>query len=179
MSKCVTIYPIGSVDKRILEHLAERISTHCGLVSKVSPGMENPEYAYNEARAQYNSKLILNRLLECCPHDTLRIIGVTRVDLYVPILKYVFGLAQVEGRCCLISTHRLNPKFYDQPSGPDILLQRVEKTAIHELGHTFGLTHCRDRRCVMYSSTNIENTDLKKPDFCPTCFDLFKWYIEK
>ena len=139
---------------------------------------ENPKYAYNEGRGQYNSKLILSHLSRSCPEDTLRFMGVTHVDIYVPILKYVFGLAQVAGKCFLISTHRLYPEFYDQPPNTDILLERVEKTAIHELGHTFGLTHCRDKRCVMFSSTKIENTDLKEPDFCPTCFDLFQWFLD-
>ncbi len=166
------------MDQNILEHLAERISARSGLAGRVSSGMENPKYAYNETRFQYDSKLILKHLLKGCSDDTLRLIGVTHVDLYVPILKYVYGLAEVEGRCCLISTHRLRPEFYDQPPDPDLFLERVEKTALHELGHTFGLTHCRDRRCVMYSSTHIENTDFKQSTFCFSCLELFKWYLQ-
>jgi archaemetzincin len=141
--------------------------------------MENPKYAYNDTRHQYNSKQILKHLLKQCTRETLRLIGVTPVDLYVPILKYVFGLAQIEGQCSIISLHRLYPQLYDQPSNSDLLLARVEKTALHELGHTFGITHCRDRRCIMYSSTRIEDTDFKQPDFCPTCFELFQWYLKK
>jgi len=141
--------------------------------------MENPRYAYNDTRYQYNSKLILKHLLQKSPPDTLRLVGVTSVDLYVPILQFVFGLAQIEGQCSIISLHRLWPEYYDQPSDRDLLLARVEKTALHELGHTFGMTHCRDRRCVMYSSVRIEDTDLKQPDFCPTCFELFQWYLNK
>ena len=141
--------------------------------------MENPKYAYNDTRHQYNSKQILKHLLQKCTSDTLRLIGVTPVDLYVPILKFVFGLAQIEGQCSIISLHRLYPQFYDQPSNSDLLLARVEKTALHELGHTFGITHCRDRRCIMYSSTRIEHTDCKQPDFCLTCFELFRWHLTK
>ena len=141
--------------------------------------MEKPRYAYNNTRCQYNSKLILKRLLEQSSHDTLRLVGVTPVDLYVPILKFVFGLAQIEGKCAIISLHRLYPQFYGQPSNPDLLSARVEKTALHELGHTFGLTHCQDRQCVMYSSTRIEDTDFKQSEFCPTCFELFQWLLEK
>ena len=179
MPRCVTICAVGLVDESLLEHLAECISTRCGLTCKISSRMESPEYAYNETRCQYNSKLILKHLLRQCPSDTLRFIGVTPVDLYVPILKFVFGLAQIEGQYSIISLHRLCPRFYDQPSNPELLLARLEKAALHELGHTFGITHCRDRRCVMYSSTRIEDTDFKQPDFCLTCFELFRWHLEK
>jgi archaemetzincin len=179
LPRCVTICAIGSVDQSLLEHLAECITARCGLACEISSRMESPEYAYNETRCQYNSKLILKDLLRQCQSDTLRFIGVTPGDLYVPILKFVFGLAQIEGRCSIISLHRLYPKFYDQPSNPDLVLVRLKKTALHELGHTFGLTHCRDRRCVMYSSTRIEHTDFKQPDFCPTCFELLKWHLAK
>jgi archaemetzincin len=141
--------------------------------------MEEPIYAYDERRGQYNSKLILKHLITRCPQDTLRLIAVTHVDLYVPILKFVFGLAQMAGQCAVISIHRLRPQFYDLPPDPDILLARVEKTVLHELGHSLGLTHCRDRRCVMYSSTRIEDTDFKRSDYCPTCGELFRWYLDQ
>ena len=141
--------------------------------------MPVPDDAFNETRCQYNSKEILKRLLQCCPPDTLRFLAVTKVDLYVPILKYVYGLAQIDGRCALVSLHRLCPRFYNQLPDPALLLERTEKTVLHELGHTFGLIHCRDRRCVMYSSTRIEDTDLKEIDFCSTCFELIRWRIEK
>ena len=179
MPDCITICPVGSIDERILDHIAKCISIRCGLSCRISMRMENPRYAYNDTRCQYNSKLILKRLLQQSPRDTLRLMGVTSVDLYVPILKFVFGLAQIDGKCSIISLHRLWPQFYDQPANPDLFLSRVEKTALHELGHTFGITHCRDRRCVMFSSTRIEDTDIKCAEFCSTCFELFKWFVSK
>ena len=179
MSKCVTICPIGFVEEAILDNIAESIKKRCGLDCRISSRMENPIYAYDDTRCQYNAKLILKHLFQCCPHDTLSIMGVTYVDLFVPILKYVFGLAQVKGKCSLISLCRLLPQFYNQPPNRGLLMTRIEKTALHELGHCLGLTHCRDRRCVMHSSTRIEDTDFKQSEFCPTCFELFKWCLEK
>jgi archaemetzincin len=139
----------------------------------------NPRSAYDKKRCQYNSKLLLGHLVNCCPQDVLSFIGLTSLDLYIPILKYVYGLAQMEGRCCIVSLHRLDPQFYGLPPNPELYRLRAEKTVLHELGHCLGLTHCRNRSCVMYSSTTIAHTDHKKADFCPTCLELFKWHLEK
>jgi len=140
--------------------------------------MDSPEYAFDNKRRQYNSKLILKRLAEL-PHDSLKLLAVTQVDLFVPILKYVFGLAQVGGRCAVISTYRLSPLFYGHMPHQDLLLERVGKTALHELGHSIGLTHCRDRRCVMHTSTTIADTDFKQSNLCRTCLELCRWRLER
>jgi len=174
------ICPIGPVDRLLLHQLARRITARCGLLCRVSSTkLDNPRYAYNETRRQYDSKTILHCLKQRSKEKGEWVLGVTSVDLYVPILKFVFGLAEVEGRCALISLHRLRPEFYDAPPQDALLLERMEKTALHELGHALGLTHCRDRRCVMYSSTHIEHTDQKGPEFCPSCGELFKWRVRK
>lgn len=179
MSRCVIICPVGFVEDNILDCIAEHIETRCGVVCSVFQKMGKPEYAYDKRRCQYNSKLILKHLIKHSPKDTLGFMGVTHVDLFVPILKYVFGLAEMDGQCSIISMHRLRPQFYNQPSNQDMLEERAKKTALHELGHCLGLTHCRNRRCVMYSSTRIEDTDSKQTEFCPTCSELFKWHLDR
>jgi archaemetzincin len=175
----LSICPIGPVEEIVLSRIRDCIEKHCGLRCRIVAGMEHPEYAFDEKRLQYNAKHILKNLIRCCPEGAMRFMGVTGVDLFVPILKYVFGLAEMEGTCSVISTHRLRQECYEQPPDRDLLLLRVEKTAMHELGHCFGLTHCRDRRCVMFSSTRIEDTDMKKAYFCPTCSELFRWYMDR
>jgi archaemetzincin len=51
----------------------------------------------------------------------------------------------------------------------DLLHRRVGQTVLHELGHAFGLHHCRDARCVMVSANNVEMLDEKGVDFCLAC----------
>ena len=179
MTRGISICPIGAVSIDILAFLSECIFRRCGLECHFTPEMENPGYAYDEVRCQYQAKIILKRIIQGRPPNTLKTIGITHVDLFVPILKFVFGLSQIDGPCAVISTYRLRPEFYDQPPDPDLFRARLEKTTIHELGHAFGLTHCRDYRCVMFSSTSIENTDRKRPEFCHSCRELFYWYLDQ
>jgi archaemetzincin len=177
LSRRIAICCLGPLDPTIPRYLADHISTRCDLTCDVSPSMESPTYAFDKKRCQHNSKLILKRLAGVA-HDALKLLAITDVDLFVPILTYVFGLAEVGGPCAVISTNRLRPQFYGYPPNQVLLMERIEKTALHELGHSLGLIHCRDRRCVMHSSTSIADTDFKQSHFCPTCFEIFRWHIE-
>lgn len=80
------------------------------------------------------------------------------------MLTFVFGEAQIEGRCAVVSYYRL-----PEPDRPELLPQRLAKEAIHELGHTFGLRHCHNWNCVMSSSHAVERLDIKSAAFCPGC----------
>jgi archaemetzincin len=174
----VIIRPLGPVPTRILQHLATIVQDCCQISCLVGEPMENPDYAQDPEREQYSCKRILQRLHRYCSPHSWRVLAVTEKDLFVPILKYVFGAAQMEGRCAVISLHRLRPQFYGDDEDEQVLLARLVKTALHELGHSLGLTHCRRRTCVMYSSTRIDDTDAKMADFCPTCRELFRWRLQ-
>ncbi len=120
-------------------------------------------------RRQYNSSQILIQLIEKPPPDALKILGVAEVDLFIPILTFVFGEAQLDGIGAVVSTHRLNNKFYGLPEDNRLLTERLVKESIHELGHTFGLIHCNHPPCVFISSTYVEDIDQKSHEMCRQC----------
>jgi len=91
------------------------------------------------------------------------------VDLYIPILTFVFGEAQIGGPCGLVSAHRLRQEFYGLPRDGEMLRQRLLKEAVHEIGHTLALTHCDDYQCAMAPSHAVEWIDLKETTLCETC----------
>jgi archaemetzincin len=124
---------------------------------------------YSPERNQYHATLILASLLRRLPQPGARILGITGIDLFVPVLTFVFGQAQLGGPGALLSTFRLRAEFYGLPADQDRLMDRTIKEAVHELGHTFGLAHCHEPDCVMNSSTYVEEVDLKADWYCPEC----------
>ena len=95
----------------------------------------------------------------------------------MPILTFVFGEAQLNNTCAVVSSHRLRQEFYGLPASPELLRERLRKEAVHELGHTFGLTHCRDYECVMAASHAVERIDLKGSHFCGHCHSRVSAFV--
>jgi archaemetzincin len=126
---------------------------------------------FNLDRSQYSSSAIIERLEGHLSGDSSKVLAVTGLDLYIPVLTFVFGEARLNGRCAVVSSYRLDNKFYGLPDNPALLRDRLLKEAIHELGHAFGLLHCHNQECVMKSSTYVEEIDFKSSWFCSRCLD--------
>jgi archaemetzincin len=125
-------------------------------------------FALDTQRRQYYATAILARMNPAAAAGT-HVLGVTAGDLYVPVLTFVFGEAQVGGPRAIISEHRLREEFYGLPANPRVQAERLTKAALHELGHTFGLEHCMQWSCVMASTHAVERLDIKEAAFCPAC----------
>lgn len=129
----------------------------------------DPAQAFEAARNQYYSSLILADLLRLFDTFDGKILAVTAADLFIPVLTFVFGEAQLGGKAAIVSTRRLDERFYGLPEDPSTFEDRLLKEAVHELGHTFGLLHCLRFECVMHSSTAVEEIDVKSSEFCSSC----------
>lgn len=162
------IVQLGSVRKEIIVFLRSGVPERFDIDVTIAGAVPIPEGAYNPERGQYNSTRILEMLKEM-KEDDERILGIIDVDLYVPGLNFNFGEADIEGGACIISLTRLRQEFYGLPGDERLLLERTLKEAIHEIGHTYGIGHCRDPRCVMHFSNSLADTDIKGPDFCHRC----------
>jgi archaemetzincin len=157
------------VEPRRLDALAAELSRAFHEPCRVREDIVDAAFARDAARGQYHSTAILERLQAIGADPNTRVLGVTALDLYVPIFTFVFGEAQLEGRCALVSWYRLCEERYGLPPDEAKLRERLVKEAVHELGHTFGLRHCDDWRCVMTSSHSVERLDVKTPEFCEAC----------
>jgi archaemetzincin len=165
----IHILPIGETDGRLLNPLAVALSAELTARCEIFDQVLDPHPAFHVGRQQYFSTEILARMQDCLAPGSWRLLGVTSLDLYVPILTFVFGEAQLNGTCALVSTHRLRQEFYGLPPDLELLQQRLLKEAVHELGHTLSLTHCEDHRCAMARSHTVEWIDLKGSSLCGDC----------
>jgi archaemetzincin len=167
----IEIIPMGKILDRVLKDLKQKLKqTYEPFVKdcQVSEGFEVPAAAYDPPRKQYRSDIILDSIRRRIVGDR-KALALVNVDLYVPPLNFVFGQAQCPGEAAVISLCRLDPSFYGRHSNYELFIERAVKEAIHELGHTFGLTHCSSPTCVMSFSNSILEVDQKSPNFCPTC----------
>ena len=166
----ILIVPIRPVDHAELTSLiAPLTSIFEQSISIEESRYVDPAFAFDSYRNQFNSTSIIAALLESYPTHQGKIIGITTVDLFVPVLTYVFGEAQLDGKVTVLSSFRLREELFGLDPNPELEHFRLLKEAIHELGHTFGLIHCHRTECVMHSSTSAEEIDVKGKNFCDEC----------
>ena len=163
----ITLKPLGDIADEIMEELGDRVGGvfHCPV--EIKAGFSDLAQAYNPERKQYFSSKLLNSLQKSEREE--RVVGITNVDLYVPRLKFVFGEADIIYGTAIISLCRLRQEYYGLVPDEALFLGRATKEIVHELGHTFGLGHCTNNKCVMHFSNSLADTDLKEVHFCNKC----------
>jgi len=152
----------------ILEPVCEAVHQVFGIAAYSLSLLKDIEFAYHFSRNQYHSTAILEALDHAAPEDSLKILAIVEVDLFIPILTHVYGEAQMGGRAAMISTYRLEDGLPGKGS-EKIFVHRVIKEALHELGHTFNLKHCPDQTCIMHYCRSIKDVDHKSSTFCRYC----------
>lgn len=167
--KKLQLLPVGNVDTRLLEWLRQALFDKFRVPAEVLSLALDPAFALHAERQQFHSSQILAAMQRHVDKNTWRLLGVAELDLYIPILTFVFGEAQMGGPSAVVSYHRLMQQFYGLPPDLDLLANRLLIESVHELGHTLQLTHCDDFRCAMAASHAVEWIDIKDSGFCEDC----------
>ncbi len=162
----ILVSPTEGICSELSIRVGEAVGDFFGYPAKVIPLLQSIDFAFNPDRCQYHSTLILDELSSIAPERCVKILAITDQDLFIPILTYVYGEAQLGGNACIVSIHRLNTDFQ---VSEEKVFQRIAKEAIHELGHTFHLRHCKDHSCIMHYCRSLEDVDLKSSRYCRYC----------
>ncbi|OGL64708.1 MAG: hypothetical protein A3I72_14725 [Candidatus Tectomicrobia bacterium RIFCSPLOWO2_02_FULL_70_19] len=164
----------GEVEEDMLEQVKDHLEQTFSLPVRIRQVTARPQGALDPARGQYSSTKILRWVLQDVPWDAGKILSLTDCDLFIPVLTFVFGEAQLGGRGALVSTARLRADLNGLPIPPRICRERLLKECTHELGHTFGLIHCSSSYCAMSRSNTVLDVDGKSGRFCRGCLGSLK-----
>jgi len=164
----IRVVRVGDAERHLLDAVRSGLEAELRVPCTIDGTPLDPSFAHHRERNQFHSTPLVEQLASRNGDGTI-ILGVTDVDLYIPILTFVFGEAQLGGHAAVVSYHRLHQQFYGLPRDDYVLRERLVKEAIHEVGHTLNLTHCDDYECVMASSHAVEWLDLKGTRLCEQC----------
>jgi len=165
----IHVAPVAFSNTQLLDRIMGTLrQTFKNGVNKISLYI-NTDSLYSNERKQYYSTGFLEQSISQTTNINGKVILLTGLDIYVPVLTFLFGEAQLNGKHSIVSVFRLHEEFYSGVTDNELLYERTIKEVYHELGHNFGLIHCRDWDCVMHSSNSIEQVDLKGNDYCKNC----------
>jgi archaemetzincin len=168
----VVVSFIGDCGEEIFPPISRGIQRVFGFGVKRLPLLPDVNFALDPNRDQYHSTVILDKLAAAAPDGATKVLAITAVDLFIPILTHVYGEAQLGGKACIVSTFRLKEGL-SPLSVQETYQVRVVKEAIHELGHTFKLRHCQDPACIMHYCRSVRDVDRKSDQMCRYCKVLF------
>ena len=176
-SKSIQIIAFGQFELDLLKRIERDLMGIFEQQIIIEHNQLNLSEYYDAARHQYNANALLKVVTSLHENKFSRTIGIFRVDLFIPILTFIFGQAVFGGTAGVASLYRLRNEKYGLPRNDELLYERFRKVIIHELGHTFGLIHCQTPSCVMRSSTYVEDIDQKKHFFCQHCNEKRREFV--
>lgn len=166
----IAIQPLGEVNQERLNIVKKGLEDAFGLKVETLEAKPLPKEAWYEPRSRYRADKLLTFLGDQTDVKYRIVIGLTAKDISTTKGEHedwgIFGLGELDGRVCLVSSFRLNARGADEAK----LRERMRKVAIHEVGHVMGLDHCPTKGCVMRDAeSSILTVDEETGEFCKEC----------
>jgi archaemetzincin len=184
VERSVAIQPFAGLPAEYAEEVKKALETYYGCTVIMLAEIELPDEAYTEEKTpRYRADKLLVFLKEKLPEGCDHVLGLTASDISTtkyehwatrkikaPEWRYkdwgIFGLGQMPGSACVVSTHRLKAGANDE-----LLRERLRKVCCHEVGHNLGLPHCTDsEECFMRDGAEkIATVDAESEKLCEVC----------
>ncbi len=156
----------SDLNELTLKSISMELEKDMGLNFKILNFNFDYSFAYNQRRKQYDADALLKKISK---NFEKRFLCIFSHDIYVEDMNFIFGLAELNGKGGIVSIFRLKDKNFHE---------RLLKEMKHEIGHVFGLKHCRNR-CVMNFSNSLLDVDRKVDYFCSSCFNELRNRIDQ
>ncbi len=131
---------------------------------------------------QFNAHSMLDALGATLPEDAFSLTALMVRDLYAEeAQEYAFGHAIHEARVAVASFVQLDPQFIGHARRDDFrqrLRERAYKLVAHEIGHTLGMEHCGEFRCLMNGVADVGELDEAPLHLGPQCLEKFLWLVD-
>ena len=165
----IHIIPLGKVSEKVINDVVNGLNNfyHKEVIVEKSTPLDKGLLATSKSR--YSGDSILKRF-----NSSKNAVVITEIDIVTPKVGVtnewgIFGLGLRPGNVCVISSFRLKKN-----SSTELLAERLQKVAIHEVGHNLGLNHCtKNSECLMSDANGtINQVDHEKMLFCDNCKKL-------
>lgn len=163
----IEIIPVGNISKSRIEFVKKNLLETYQVEVTVGKGLplDTISFARSSTRQGYTGIKILQRFssINSARKTLLLIEGQVYTRRTLNGVTYpewsILGLAY--RNVCLVVPIRSK--------------SRLQKVAIHEVGHTLGLPHCEDRGCLMTDAKgNAKNIDRAQTEFCHNCIQKMR-----
>ena len=183
----IGILPYNGIKTQDVDSVMRILTDTYGLEVVILDNIDLPEAAFTTRRSpRYRADSLLRYQRRIKPDSISIIIGLTNKDISstkidastmnikepqnVYIDWGIFGLGEVGGKSCVVSTYRLRKnvsttKYYT----------RLKRISTHEVGHVLGLHHCPTPNCVMNDANeSIKTIDNSTGKLCNDCWSTIK-----
>lgn len=163
----IVLQPLGATTPGSeLQAVSSALTAFYAVQVTVAPPLALPATAFYAKRQRYRAEKLLDYLVENAPPSARVVLGLTAVDISTTKGSYedwgILGLATVDGRSAVLSSFRCQRGAKNGAH----TRARFAKTAVHELGHSFGLEHCPTRGCIMHDGEGSVLTTDTEHDLC-------------